>query len=232
MTGSLPLHLRQRTLARGGKERGSSPPPPTLSTPPVQSYSTGRTRGCVVVSEAACMFECMPVCLHVWCTNHPSTSGSLWAAGWLCSLKRLCFCCHFNSPHLSLRAHIQVLFCMCLHHSLPPTPHLLPPSPPPPPFHYLCFIVIDFKGQGKTTEESLTHRLPHPAAYVVEEGRWRAPHNKAIYAATLAAHNHAAVCEASRGLRAPLPQRVCEKSERRQRGSGSAREARGGVSLT
>lgn len=81
-------------------------------------------------------------------------------------------------------------------------------------------------------EECLTHRLPHPAAYVVEEGRWRAPHNKAIYAATLAAHNHAAVCEASRGLRAPLPQRVCEKSERRQRGSGSVREARGGVSLT
>lgn len=47
-----------------------------LFTPPVQSHGTGPTRGCVVVSEAACMFECMPVCLHV-CTNHPSTSGSL-----------------------------------------------------------------------------------------------------------------------------------------------------------
>lgn len=33
----------------------------------------------------------------------------------------------------------------------------------------------------------------------------------------------------SRGLRAPSPQRVREKSERRQRG---VREARGGVSLT
>lgn len=100
------------------------------------------------------------ISLHV-CMNYLRVHLRLWAAGWVCSLKRLCFCCHFFlSPSLGSILTLRFSFsCGCIIH-----------CPPLLVFHYPCLIVIDFKGQGKMMEECLIHTLPEP--YAIEEGSW------------------------------------------------------------
>lgn len=107
----------------------------------------------------ACLSACSSVCLCAR-TICASTSGPGLQDG--CEALKGCLSAVILIPP----ARIQVLFCMCLHHSLPP----LSPTHPPPSFHYLCFIVIDFKGQGEMMEECLVRRLPHPALWAIEEG--------------------------------------------------------------
>lgn len=102
------------------------------------------------------------ISLHV-CMNYLRVH--LWAAGWVCSLKRVRFCCHFFLS-LSLGSILTLRFsfsCGCVIHC-PPAPPLV--------FHYPCLIVIDFKGQGKMMEECLSPTLPHPEPYATEEGSW------------------------------------------------------------
>lgn len=56
--------LASEKRGRGGEEG---------TLPPVQSHSIWHTCGCVVVSEAACMLECMHVCtrLHLRACMQP-----------------------------------------------------------------------------------------------------------------------------------------------------------------
>lgn len=79
----------------------------------------------------ACVRMC--ICPHV-CTNYLRVHLRLWAAGWVCSLKRLCFCCHFFLP-LSLCFILAFGFsfaCGCIIRCL--CPHPLPRIPLPVPY--------------------------------------------------------------------------------------------------
>lgn len=61
------------------------------------------------------------ISLHV-CMNYLRVHLRLWAAGWVCSLKRLCFCCYFFlSPSLGSILTFRFSFsCGCIIHSPPP----------------------------------------------------------------------------------------------------------------
>lgn len=123
----------------------------------------------------------MCACAHLSACVHESTSGSGLQAGYAALKGCVSAAISFFRPPSAPYSHSGSLF------------HVAASFTAPPVLHYPCLIVIDFKGQGKMMEECLIHALPHPEPYAIEEGSWLALHNKAIYAATLVAHNHPAV---------------------------------------
>ncbi len=111
---------------------------------------------CECVSLCACV--CVCVCAHLSACVYELFVSPPQALGcWVCSLKRLCFCCHLSLP-LSVFL-TQTLSTSVLSVRLYHSPSLFCPSV----FHYRCFIIIVFKGQGKMLEECLIHSLSHPA---------------------------------------------------------------------
>lgn len=80
---------------------------------------------------------------------------------WVCSLKRLCFCCH---PSLSLsfplcvsRSHLDSPTCFVCRLYRSPSPFC------PSVFHYQCFIIIVGKSTRRNVGDCLIHSLSHPA---------------------------------------------------------------------
>lgn len=93
-----------------------------------------RAGGCVNVRACICVYELF--------VSPPQALGC-----WVCSLKRLCFCCHVSLSPLCVfltgaRTLSTSVLSARLHHS---------PSPVRPSvFHYRCFIII----VGKSTRQN------------------------------------------------------------------------------
>lgn len=88
--------------------------------------------GCVNV----CVCAHLSACVYELFVSPPQALSC-----WVCSLKRLCFCCHPSLllPVFSCSHSASSVLSACLYHS--PSPSCLSV------FHYRCVIIIVFKGQ-------------------------------------------------------------------------------------
>lgn len=116
----------------------------------VQSH---RLLVCFWMCESVCVCTHLSACVYELFVSPPQALGC-----WVCSLKRLCFCCHLSLPVPVFLPHIQTLpaslfFCLCLYHA--PSPSCTSVC------HYRCFIAIVFKGTRQNKCQRITSS--HPA---------------------------------------------------------------------
>lgn len=118
----------------------------------------------VLFNLRLCVHMHLHACVHELFVNPPQALSC-----WVCSLKRLCFCCHPSLPPFfpcsSFTPLPSSVFSVYLHHS----PSLCCLSV----FHYWCFIIIVGKAKCCKPVSVTAFHIQHSGwAYAIWEGSW------------------------------------------------------------